>query len=170
VRLNQGPDALIRSGAGGGRFGRPDQQLGALSLRRTRSPSDSWARCAASAWTGRSRSPGDISKPHFASTPATTTATGPIERLAWKLRRLGGAFTPWAQVHPQSSAATYSADSSTSTRPRRDRILGTHRPGGRAAGWASSEAAVGTLAAPVDPAGGRSARPTRRWPSSARAW
>ena len=92
----------------------------------TRSPSDSWARCAASAWTGCSRSPGDISKPCFGSTRTTTTATGLIERLAWKLRCLGGAFTPWAPVHPQSSAATYSADSSTSTRLRHDRVLGTH--------------------------------------------
>ncbi len=56
---------------------------------------------------------------------------GLIERLAWKLRR-GNAFTRWARVDPRSSAATYSAVSSTSMTSQRDRILGTHRLRSRA--------------------------------------
>jgi Integrase core domain len=62
---------------------------------------------------------------------------GLIERLAWKLRRRGNAFTRWARVDPRSSAATYSAVSSTSTTSQRDRILGTHTLiAARDGGWA----------------------------------
>jgi hypothetical protein len=67
--------------------------------KRTRSPSDSSARCAASAWTGCSRYPGDIARPRFGSSQSTTTATGLIERLTWKLPRLGEASTQWRATY-----------------------------------------------------------------------
>jgi antitoxin PrlF len=83
---------------------------------------------AASAWTGCSSSLDGTSRPPCTSRPTITADTGRTGRLACRRRRPGDAFTRWAGIRRRSSAMTFSAVSSGSTRSPRDRVLGTSGP------------------------------------------